>query len=59
MDTDLAALCFNLSTQPEVQEANAEYAQKLRDLARRLGLPRPRLIGSRNVGLVVATSFAT
>ena len=33
------ALCFNLIVPPEPQEANAEYAAKLRDLARRLGLP--------------------
>jgi hypothetical protein len=37
--TRLAALCFNLPTQPEPQEANEEYAQKLRELARRLELP--------------------
>ena len=35
----LPALCFNLVVPPEPQEANVEYAAKLRDLARRLGLP--------------------
>ena len=33
------ALCFNLLVPPGPDEANAEYAAKLRDLARRLGLP--------------------
>lgn len=33
------ALCFNLLVPPGPEEANAEYAAKLRDLARRLGLP--------------------
>jgi hypothetical protein len=33
------ALCFNLLLPPDPEEANAEYAAKLRDLARRLGLP--------------------
>ena len=33
------ALCFNLVVPPAPEEANAEYAAKLRDLARRLGLP--------------------
>lgn len=33
------ALCFNLIVPPGPEEANAEYAAKLRDLARRLGLP--------------------
>jgi hypothetical protein len=35
------ALCFNLPTPPEPTEANPEYAGRLRDLARRLGMPRP------------------
>src|SRR5213596_4173527 len=34
-----AALCFNLVTPPSPDEANREYAEKLRELARRLGLP--------------------
>lgn len=34
------ALCFNLSTPPGPEEANPEYAAKLRDLARKLGLPK-------------------
>jgi hypothetical protein len=33
------ALCFNLIEPPRPDEANAEYAAKLRDLARRLQLP--------------------
>jgi hypothetical protein len=33
------ALCFNLIVPPGPEEANSEYAAKLRDLARRLGLP--------------------
>jgi len=33
------ALCFNLLVPPAPEEANSEYAAKLRELARRLGLP--------------------
>ena len=33
------ALCFNLLVPPSPEEANSEYAAKLRDLARRLRLP--------------------
>ena len=33
------ALCFNLTVPPAPEEANPEYAAKLRELARRLGLP--------------------
>jgi hypothetical protein len=33
------ALCFNLLVPPGPEEANSEYAAKLRALARRLGLP--------------------
>lgn len=33
------ALCFNLQITPQPEELNDAYAQKLRDLARRLGLP--------------------
>jgi hypothetical protein len=33
------ALCFNLVVPPAQEEANAEYATKLRELARRLKLP--------------------
>ena len=33
------ALCFNLVVPPVPEEANSEYAAKLRDLARRLGFP--------------------
>ncbi len=37
------ALCFNLAASPHPEEANPEYAEKLRDLARRLGLPQAYL----------------
>jgi hypothetical protein len=37
--TRISALCFNLVTPPAPSEANREYADKLRELARRLGLP--------------------
>ena len=37
--SQVPALCFNLLVPPGPEEANAEYAAKLRDLARRLGLP--------------------
>jgi hypothetical protein len=33
------ALCFNLETPPDISERNTEYAERLRDLARRLNLP--------------------
>jgi len=33
------ALCFNLLVPPSPEEVNSGYAAKLRDLARRLGLP--------------------
>jgi hypothetical protein len=35
----LPALCFNLLVPPAPDEANLEYAAKLRDLAHRRGLP--------------------
>ena len=35
----IPALCFNLIEPPRPDEANSEYATKLRDLAARLGLP--------------------
>ena len=35
----IPALCFNLIEPPRPDEANSEYATKLRDLAGRLGLP--------------------
>lgn len=35
----IPALCFNLSVPPLPDEANSEYATKLRHLAQRLGLP--------------------
>ena len=38
-DSCIPALCFNLIEPPRPDEANAEYAAKLRDLAARLGLP--------------------
>ena len=33
------ALCFNLAKPPNADEANADYAAKLREIAGRLGLP--------------------
>jgi len=36
----LPALCFNLVVPPAPEEANADYAKKLRELARRLKLPQ-------------------
>lgn len=35
----IPALCFNLVVPPGPEEANADYATKLRELARRLKLP--------------------
>jgi hypothetical protein len=35
----IPALCFNLLEPPRPEEANSEYAAKLRGLAARLGLP--------------------
>jgi len=35
-----SALCFNLVTPPSPEETNREYADKLRELAHRLCLPR-------------------
>ena len=37
--TRIPALCYNLVVPPGADEANPEYAAKLRDLARRLDLP--------------------
>lgn len=37
--TRVPALCFNLAAPPKPDEANPEYATKLRALASRLGLP--------------------
>ena len=37
--SDIPALCFNLVVPPAQDEANPEYAAKLRDLALRLKLP--------------------
>lgn len=37
--TRVPALCFNLIDSPKPEERNSEYAAKLRDLARRIGLP--------------------
>ena len=36
----IPAVCFNLVTPPSPGEANREYAEQLRELAGRLGLPR-------------------
>lgn len=33
------ALCFNLPVPPSMEESNAKYASKLRELAQRIGLP--------------------
>jgi Gamma-glutamyl cyclotransferase, AIG2-like len=33
------ALCFNLETPPDLREGNAQYAEALRELGRRLNLP--------------------
>jgi hypothetical protein len=38
--SSVPALCFNLIEPPSPDEANADYAVKLRDLAARLGLPQ-------------------
>ena len=35
----IPALCFNLVVPPAPEEANSDYAAKLRELARRLKLP--------------------
>jgi hypothetical protein len=35
----VAALCFNLPTPPRPDEANPDYAAKLREVGRQLGLP--------------------
>jgi hypothetical protein len=35
----IPALCFNLVVPPTPEEANSDYAMKLRELARRLKLP--------------------
>ncbi len=35
----IPALCFNLVVPPAPEESNADYATKLRELARRLKLP--------------------
>jgi hypothetical protein len=37
--SSIPALCFNLIEPPRADEANSEYAAKLRELAARLGLP--------------------
>jgi hypothetical protein len=37
--TSLPALCFNLPVPPHPDEANPEYAAKLKAVAQRLGLP--------------------
>jgi Gamma-glutamyl cyclotransferase, AIG2-like len=38
--TSLPALCFNLALPPAAHERNPEYAQRLKELARRLELPQ-------------------
>lgn len=37
--SSIPALCFNLVVPPAPEEANSDYAMKLRELARRLKLP--------------------
>jgi hypothetical protein len=37
--TNIPAMCFNLVVPPAQEEANPEYAAKLRELARKLKLP--------------------
>lgn len=39
------ALCFNLPVPPSIEERNAEYANRLRKLATRIGLP-PEYVSS-------------
>ncbi len=45
--TQVPALCFNLPVPPRLDEMNEGYAQRLRDLALRVGLPASyvKLIG--------------
>jgi hypothetical protein len=43
----IAALCFNLPPSNETAEANPEYAEKLRMVANRLGLPAEYAAGIR------------
>jgi hypothetical protein len=43
----IPALCFNLVVSPAPEEANSEYASKLRELAGRLKLPRGYVEGIR------------
>jgi Gamma-glutamyl cyclotransferase, AIG2-like len=43
----IPALCFNLVVPPAPEEANSEYAAKLRELAGRLKLPRGYVEGIR------------
>jgi len=38
-EVQVPALCFNLPITRQPGESNDAYAQKLRDVARRLGLP--------------------
>jgi len=35
----LTAMCYNLAAAPELEEANADYAARLRDVLTRLGFP--------------------
>ena len=37
--TKIPALCFNLPTSPSADKANRHYAEKLREIGERLGLP--------------------
>ena len=42
-----AALCFNLPEPPAPNDRNEDYAQRLRELARRFNLPREYVEGIR------------
>jgi hypothetical protein len=44
---DIAALCYNLPTTPDAHQHNPVYAEKLRELGNRLGLPTSYLASIR------------
>jgi hypothetical protein len=39
------ALCYNLRVPPSLMERNPQYASKLREVASRIGLPKPYVSG--------------
>jgi hypothetical protein len=43
----IPALCFNLPSSGETEEANPDYAEKLRVVANHLGLPVDYIMGIR------------